>query len=104
MAGLQRAIFQQDNASPHTARVSRECLRHVATLPWPSRSPDLSPIEHLWDHMGRQIRPSTRVRDLEQQLQHLWTNLSQDSIQHLYDSLPDHITSCIQAKGGPTRY
>ncbi|GFU42975.1 DDE_3 domain-containing protein [Trichonephila clavipes] len=37
--GLSRAIFQQDNARPHTARVSQDFLRHFKTLPWPARSP-----------------------------------------------------------------
>ncbi|GFW82590.1 transposable element Tcb2 transposase [Trichonephila clavipes] len=39
------AIFQQNNARPHTAWVSQDCLRTViTTLPWPARSPDLSSI------------------------------------------------------------
>ncbi|GFU97585.1 transposable element Tcb1 transposase [Trichonephila clavipes] len=37
------SIFQQDNASPHTARVAQDFLRHFQTLPWPAHSPDLSP-------------------------------------------------------------
>ncbi|GFX01096.1 transposable element Tcb2 transposase [Trichonephila clavipes] len=52
MQRLPGAIFQQDNARPHTARVSQDCLCTVSTLPWPARSPDLSPIEHIWDHLG----------------------------------------------------
>ncbi|GFV63441.1 DDE_3 domain-containing protein [Trichonephila clavipes] len=36
--GLPRAIFQQDNARPHTARVAQDFLRHSQTLPWPVRS------------------------------------------------------------------
>ncbi|GFU93066.1 transposable element Tcb2 transposase [Trichonephila clavipes] len=47
------AILQQDNARPYTARVSEEYLRTVTTLPWTARSPDLSPIEHICDHLGR---------------------------------------------------
>ncbi|GFT32090.1 uncharacterized protein TNCV_3468961 [Trichonephila clavipes] len=47
--GLPGAIFQQDNARPHTARVSQDFLRHFQTLPCPARSPDLSPLEHVWD-------------------------------------------------------
>ncbi|GFV66058.1 transposable element Tcb2 transposase [Trichonephila clavipes] len=50
MAGFTGAIFQQDNARPHTERVSQDRLRTVTTLPWSARSPDLSPIEHIWDH------------------------------------------------------
>ncbi|GFU95700.1 l-Fucosyltransferase [Trichonephila clavipes] len=47
------AIIQQDNAWPHTARVSQDCLCTVTTLPWSARSPDLSPIEYIWNHLGR---------------------------------------------------
>ncbi|GFX43979.1 transposable element Tc1 transposase [Trichonephila clavipes] len=37
--GLPGAIFQQDNARPHTPRIAQDFLRHFQTLPWPSRSP-----------------------------------------------------------------
>ncbi|GFV01412.1 transposable element Tcb2 transposase [Trichonephila clavipes] len=45
--GLPGAIFQQDNARPHTARVAQDFLRHFQTLPWLARSLDLSPVEHV---------------------------------------------------------
>ncbi|GFY02188.1 transposable element Tcb2 transposase [Trichonephila clavipes] len=53
MQQLPGSIFQQDNARPHTARVKQDCLRTVTPHPWPVRSPDLSLIEHIWDHLGR---------------------------------------------------
>ncbi|GFU90078.1 transposable element Tcb1 transposase [Trichonephila clavipes] len=53
--GLPGAIFQQDNARPHTARVAQDFLRHFQILPWPARSPDLSPVEHVWDQLKRQM-------------------------------------------------
>ena len=50
--------FQQDNARPHTARITMAFLGEhgVNVLPWPAYSPDMSPIEHLWDQLGRRIR------------------------------------------------
>ncbi|GFU60675.1 transposable element Tcb2 transposase [Trichonephila clavipes] len=55
MQRLPGAIFQEDSARPHMANVSQDCLRTVTTLPWPSRSPDLSPIAHIWDHLGWRV-------------------------------------------------
>ncbi|GFU50641.1 transposable element Tcb2 transposase [Trichonephila clavipes] len=55
------AIIQQDNAWPHTARVSQDGLCTVTTLPWPARSPDLSPIEYIWNHLGRLWETSSNV-------------------------------------------
>ncbi|GFT34999.1 DDE_3 domain-containing protein [Trichonephila clavipes] len=45
---LKEAIFQQD-----TARVAQDFLRHFQTLPWPARSPALSPVEDVWDQLKR---------------------------------------------------
>ncbi|GFX26263.1 UNC93-like protein [Trichonephila clavipes] len=50
--GLPGAIFQQDNARPHTARVAQDFLRQFQTLPWAARSPDLSPVEHVASEPG----------------------------------------------------
>ncbi|GFW23815.1 DDE_3 domain-containing protein [Trichonephila clavipes] len=42
--GLPGAIFQQDNARPHTARISQDFLRHFQTLPWPAPAPPICPL------------------------------------------------------------
>ncbi|GFT60909.1 transposable element Tcb1 transposase [Trichonephila clavipes] len=70
--GLPGAIFQQDNVRPHTARVALDFLRHFQTLPWPARSPDLSPVEHVWDQLKRQMPSCHSVHDLELAVQDLW--------------------------------
>ncbi|GFW46200.1 transposable element Tc1 transposase [Trichonephila clavipes] len=48
-------LFQQDNSRPHTARVPQDFLRHFQTLPWPARSTDLFPVEHVWDQLKQQM-------------------------------------------------
>ncbi|GFW14633.1 transposable element Tcb2 transposase [Trichonephila clavipes] len=52
MQRIPGAIFPQYNTRSHTARVSQDCLRTVTTLPWPTQSPFLSPIKHIWVHLG----------------------------------------------------
>ncbi|GFT69081.1 transposable element Tcb2 transposase [Trichonephila clavipes] len=99
-----RGNFQQDNARPHTARVAQEFARHFQALPWPSHSPDLSPVEHVWDQLRRQMPSCHSVHDLELADQDLWAHLPQDNIRCLINSMLDRVVACIAAGGGPTRY
>ena len=85
--------LQQDNARCHTARVCQTYLQqqNVNVLPWPAFSPDLSPIEHLWDVLDRRIRlrnplPQNRVQ-LSQALTEEWARIPQRDIQHLISSM-----------------
>ncbi|GFV00657.1 transposable element Tc1 transposase [Trichonephila clavipes] len=74
--GLPWAIFQQDNAHPHTARAAQDFLRPFQTLPWPARSPDLSPVEQVLDQLKRQMPSCHSVHDLELAAQDLWTHFA----------------------------
>ncbi|GFV88371.1 transposable element Tcb2 transposase [Trichonephila clavipes] len=98
--GLPGAIFQQDNARPHTARAAQDFLCHFQTLSWPARFPDLSPVEHVWDQLKLQMPSCHSVHDLELAVQDLWAHLPQDSIRYLINSMPDRVAACIAA-GGP---
>ncbi|GFV00559.1 transposable element Tcb2 transposase [Trichonephila clavipes] len=102
--GLPGTIFQKDNVLPHTARVAQDFVRHFQTLPWPSRSSDLSSVEHVWDPLKLQMPSSHSVLDLELAVQDLWVHLPQDNIRCLINSMPDRVAACIAAGGGPTRY
>ncbi|GFU84948.1 transposable element Tcb2 transposase [Trichonephila clavipes] len=72
--GLPGAIFQQDNAHPHIARVAQDFLRHFQTLPWLDRSLDLSLVEHVWYELKRQMPSCHSVHDLELAVQDLWAH------------------------------
>ncbi|GFV61369.1 transposable element Tcb2 transposase [Trichonephila clavipes] len=102
--GLPGAIFQQDNARPHTARVAQDFLRQFQTLPWPAHSPDLSPVVHVWDKLKEQMLSCHSVRDFELAVQDLWVHLPQDNIRCLINSMPDRVAACIAVGGDPTRY
>src|SRR5699024_6253222 len=108
--GLPGYIFQQDNARPHIANVSRMFLEEslVPTLPWPARSPDLSPIEHVWDNMGLKLRlsddPPNNLHELRQQLQIAWDAIPQQEIDDLIRSMPRRVNACIRVRGDMTNY
>jgi hypothetical protein len=51
-------MFMDDNARPHRARIVQHFFLQqeaVQTIPWLAMSPDMKPIEHDWDFIGRKI-------------------------------------------------
>ena len=107
---LNPMVFQQDNARPHMARLTQDFLRQegINILPWPSKSPDLNPIEHLWDELGHRVRgrqnvPQT-VRQLEWALQQEWNNIPRRTARRLCTSMGSRLCACSQSAGGHTRY
>nr|CAH7752527.1 unnamed protein product [Callosobruchus chinensis] len=48
-------IFMDDNARPHRTRAVQQALENgnIARLEWPAMSPDMNPIEHVWDYVSR---------------------------------------------------
>ncbi|GFX47795.1 transposable element Tc1 transposase [Trichonephila clavipes] len=57
LQGISGAVFQQDNECPHVAKtVGDFCsAQHMQLLSWPAYSPDMPPIEHVWDLVGRRL-------------------------------------------------
>ena len=98
------------NARCHVARVCQDFLNqnHIRVLPWPALSPNLSPIEHLWDELGRRVRhcqnlPET-LQELPEVLVHEWNNIPQAFIQQLIGSMRRRCEAVVAARGGHTRY
>ncbi|GFW35358.1 transposable element Tcb2 transposase [Trichonephila clavipes] len=102
--GFPGTIFQQDNSRPHTALIAQDFVRHFQTLPWPVRSPDLYPVEHVWDQLKQQRLSCHSIHDLELSVQDLWAHLLQENIRCLIRSMPDRVAACIAAGCGPARY
>jgi transposase len=103
-------IFQEDNAPIHTARIAKRWKEdnNITSLPWPAQSPDLNPIENLWDELDRKVRkhkPLPKNRDdLWQILQDEWLKLDESMYKNLVDSMPRRVAAVIENKGGPTKY
>ena len=104
------ALFQDDNAPCHRAAVVNTFLQQqgVVRMDWPARSPDMNPIEHLWDVLGRRVRaqnpPAATLQDLGQLLQQEWQAIPQATLQHLVQSMRRRCNACFNANGGHTRY
>ncbi|UYV63350.1 hypothetical protein LAZ67_2003812 [Cordylochernes scorpioides] len=104
--GVPNALYQQDNGRPHTARISQQALQDVQMLPWPPYSPDLSPIEHVWDIIGRRLHALPQPRsevELWQMVEREWRAIPQDAIRTLIDSLPRRVAACIAVRAFITR-
>ena len=102
--------FQPDNARPHVARLIMNFLRHenVLVMAWPSMSPDLSPIEYVWDEMDGRLRqrPNQPVtlQGLGGALQEVWQEIPQAFHANLVASMRRRCQECVNARGGHTHY
>ena len=104
------AILQDDNARPHRARIIDNFLQAhgVERMQWPAVSPDLNPIENLWDQLGRAVRKrvtsATTLAQLRQILIQEWNAISQDRVRRLVSSMRRRCQAVVGAYGGSTRY
>ncbi|GFX00356.1 transposable element Tc3 transposase [Trichonephila clavipes] len=80
--GLQ-FLFMGDNAPCHRTVAAKQLLESedIERMDWPARSPDLNPIEHVWDFLGRRLAartlPPVTIRELRLALQDEWAAMPQ---------------------------
>ena len=108
--GVDPCYFQDDNATCHVARSTLAWYgdNGVNRLDWPAQSPDLNPIEHLWDELERRLkgcplRPKS-VKELISFLQAEWKKILLAVVQRLVESMPRRVAAVITARGGSTNY
>ncbi|GFX21210.1 transposable element Tcb2 transposase [Trichonephila clavipes] len=104
--GLRR--LPDNNARPHIAKAVLDfcSVPHMQLLSWSAYSPNVSPIQHVWDLVGRLLardpRPAASKDELLLRIQAIWNSLLQADIQNMFYSKPPHIAALIAALGGYT--
>ncbi|GFX13226.1 transposable element Tc3 transposase [Trichonephila clavipes] len=98
-------FFMDDNAPCHRTVAAEQLLESedIERMDWPARSPDLNPIEHVWDFLGRRLAARTltpvTIRELRLALQDEWAAMPQQLIDTLILSMGRRCETCLAVRG-----
>ncbi|GFU36615.1 transposable element Tcb2 transposase [Trichonephila clavipes] len=107
--GLQ-FLFMDDNVPCHRTVADEQLLESedIERMNWPARSPDLNPIEHVWDFLGRRLAarvlPPVTIRELRLALQDEWAAMPQQLIDTLILSMGRRCETCLAVRGDHIPY
>ncbi|GFX60381.1 hypothetical protein TNCV_4076031 [Trichonephila clavipes] len=111
----EKFVFMDENATCHRTLAVQDCLdsEGIQRLVWPARSPDLNPIENVWDALGRQVAgrnyPPTNKNTLIRALTEEWDKLPQQLLDNVVqknrqnekntlDSVSEHGTRMVDLR------
>lgn len=109
-------VFMQDNAPCHVAKAVIAWMKQKKIKfwdDWPPCSPDINPIENLWQYIDKKVhqRTYTTLDSLWDNVLAIWNSIPRDIIQRHVDSVnidqpkkPCRLKLVISAKGNPTEY
>ncbi|KFM71821.1 Transposable element Tc1 transposase, partial [Stegodyphus mimosarum] len=103
-------LLQDDNARPHRLRIVDDYFQQETIMPleWPARFPDLNPMEHVWDTLGRRLAvlnpPPQTLAALATALQEQWLFLPMELIDRIIPSITHRCVCCIASSGDHIPY
>jgi hypothetical protein len=97
-------IFQQDNDPKNTCNKAQTWFQNndFNVLPWLAQSPDLNPIEHLWDHIKRrlgeyEVEPKG-ILELWERVEEEWNKIDAEVCQNLIGSMPRRVVAVFKQR------
>ncbi len=101
----RRAVFQHDNDPKHTSKTTTALLKklRVKVMDWPSMSPDLNPVEHLWGILKRKVedRNVSNIHQLCDVVMEEWKRTPVATCEALVNSMPKRVKAVLENNGGP---
>ena len=99
--------MQQDNNPKHISHSTKEWLKKnkVNVLRWPSKSPELNPIE-MWKDLKQAVhgRKPTNITELKPFCLEEWAKIPPSRCAGLINSCRKRLVAVIAAQGDHTRY
>ena len=103
-----RAVFQQRNDYKLTSKMTIALLKRlrVKVMDWPSMSPDLNPIEHLWRILKRKVEVCkvSNICQLRDVVMEEWKSIPVATCEALVNSMPRRVKVVLDNDGGHTKY
>lgn len=100
--------FMHDNDPKHTSGLVKDWIidEKIRMLKWPAQSPDINPIENLWNDVENHVKSAKpkNLNDLWIEIQNGWKSITPDRCQKLVESLPRRLAAVLANKGFPTKY
>jgi len=107
----ETTIFQQDVAPLHFANTTTEYLDlkypnrwmgRGGPIPWPPRSPDLTPCDYfLWGHVKDKVyseRPNN-IAELKDKIREAVTSIDEDTLRKVFENMKNRLAFVVRQKG-----